>query len=192
MAFNPWGNNDENTSFEQGSPITQTTKNAAKAVSSQVAQQQKAFSKSLNDQLYGPSTDASNQQGDAAAKKDQPPSMATIQKQMPQSTGDEKQLEETRKKLQEFQRQHRDTYFNPTMGEEAHKKQEAEKKQQEQEQLQEEEAKRQQLTEEQAAQEQNLGGVAPHGKTTGRNRMQKPVALTQAKTKTEVNRGTTG
>ncbi|MGI8420092.1 MAG: hypothetical protein ACR2LN_05625 [Candidatus Levyibacteriota bacterium] len=189
MAFNPFSNDSEDTSFEQGNAINQSAKNAVKAVTAQAQQQQKALTKSIVDQLYGvtpPSPDKDSKQ------KEKPPGMETIEKQLPQNQGDEKQLEEARTKLQEFQRLHRDTYFNPTMGDEAQKKQEQENQQQKQSKLQEEEQEQQRKTEEKAAQEENLAATAPRGKSTGRNRMSKPIALTQAKTKTEINRGTTG
>lgn len=192
MAFNPFSSNDEDSSFERGSPIQQGAKNVVKATATQVQQQQKAFSKALTDQLYGPSTDANNPQEGQVAQKDPTPGMETIQKQMPNDPGNEKQLEETRKKLQELQRQHKEEYYEKTLGDSARKKIQQEEQQKEQEKLQTEEARQQQEAEEKASQEQNLGGIAPQGKTTGRNRMQKPVALTQAKTKTEINRGTTG
>ncbi|MGH7204091.1 MAG: hypothetical protein ACREHC_06625 [Candidatus Levyibacteriota bacterium] len=190
MAFNPFSNDSEDTSFEQGNAINQSAKNAVKAVTVQAQQQQKALTKSIVDQLYGvtpPSPDKNSQQ------KEKPPGMETIEKQMTQNPGDEKQLEEARKKLQEFQRLHKDTYFNPTLGDGAQKKQEQEQQQKKQLKLQEEEEERQAKAEEKAAQEESLAAAAaPRGKNTGRNRMSKPIALTQAKTKTEINRGTSG
>lgn len=190
MAFNPFASNDEDTSFEQGSPIQRTTTNAVKASASQIQQQQKAFTKSVVDQLYGPTEPKPEE-----PKKEQPPGMHTIQKQLGNGhEGDDKQLEETRKKLQELQKHHKENYFEKTMGEEAHRRIEQEEKQKEQLRLQAEQEEKEREEQEKAAQEQSLGGVMPQGKTSGpgRQRMQKPVALELAKTKTESNRGTTG
>lgn len=189
MAFNFGGNNDEDTSFERGNPVQQGAKNITKATTSQIQQQQKAFTKALTDQLYGPTPETPQKD----EKKELPPGMETIQKQLGQNnSADEKQLEETRKKLQAFQNQHRDSYFEKTMGESARKKIEQEETQKEQAKRQEDEEAKQREADAKAAQEESLAGVMPQGKHTGRNRMQKPMAVKLAETKTESNRGTTG
>jgi hypothetical protein len=191
MPFNPFSNDSENTSFEQGNPINQTAKNAAKAASTQATQQQQALSKAIVDQLYGVSTDANNKQAEDAAKKtQQAPGMQTISKQMNLNPDDQNQLEEARKKLHELQRMHKN-YYEENLGEAAQKKRAQAEEQEKQLKLQEEAEDERRKAEEKAAQEENLA-AGPQGKTGSRNRMSPPVAVTQAKTKTEINRGTTG
>lgn len=60
MNFNPFSNNDEDTSFERGMPVSQAAKNVAKTTSNQVVVQadttlQKATD-DVVDFLYAPST----------------------------------------------------------------------------------------------------------------------------------------
>ena len=54
--FNPFSSNDEDTSFERGTPAGQVVKTVTKAVSDQTKIQTKAFQDDLNALLFGPST----------------------------------------------------------------------------------------------------------------------------------------
>src|ERR1700683_5030584 len=63
MPYNPFSSDNEDTSFEQGLPVNQAARNAAKATSSQVNDQIQAANKAIVDQLYGPSTPSGQDQG---------------------------------------------------------------------------------------------------------------------------------
>src|ERR1700729_1385708 len=54
--FNPFSSDDEDTSFELGSPVNQAAKNVTKAASNKANDDAKAFAAAMRDQLYGSST----------------------------------------------------------------------------------------------------------------------------------------
>lgn len=189
MPFNPFSNDSEDTSFEQGTPITQTAKSAVKATTTQATQQQQALNKSIVDQLYGVTPESPDK---AAEHKQQPPGMETIAKQTPQSADDQQQLSETRKKLEALQKMHKENYYEASFGQGAQKRHEQEEAQKKQEKLQEEEEEKQQEEDEKAQKDEELAAMTNRPNQKGRNKMRQPFALTQAVTKTESNRGTTG
>lgn len=200
MSFDPFGDNGEGSSLERNDPITGAVKKAGAALNQQTQQQAKAAKQSFVDQLYGnvapsesPDAGADPAQALAQAQNQSAPPTANNGLMPAVNPGEQGKLDDTRRQLAEFQKQHNESYFGPTFGEEAQKRRaqtEAEEKEikerEEQEKLEAEEAKRQQL-------EESLQAFAQgkdHGK--GPDQLGTPVSVTQAKTRTEINRGTSG
>src|SRR5580692_6935444 len=63
MPFNPFNDDAENTSFEQGMPLNQAARNVAKATATQTDDQIKAANQAIVDQLYGTTTPSGQEQG---------------------------------------------------------------------------------------------------------------------------------
>jgi hypothetical protein len=208
---NPFNNNSEDTSFEQGSPVTQAVKNATKATSVQANIQAQATTQAIVDQLYGVSdstptdagTDEANTQhtdsSNAAIRAVSSQSGAQKSSNSNQTPEEEAKMEKIRHELfgnysGKFQSAQNGAHgLNTNLDQEMEKaRQERKQKEQQREQEQEEEEEKQRLEAEKAQMDEGLGSLMPQGKNTGRNRMKQPVALTQAKTKTEINRGATG
>lgn len=202
MAFNAFGDNGEGSSLERNDPVTGAVKKAGAALNQQTQQQVKAAKQSVVDQLYGnvsssesPDVSADPAQALAQAQNHSATSPIANNGLMPAvNPGEQGKLDETRRQLAaEAQKQHNESYYGPTFGEEAQKKRtqgEAEEKEvkerNEQEELEAKEAKRQQLEESLQAFAKGKG----HGK--GPDKLGTPVAVTQAKTRTEINRGASG
>ena len=106
---------------------------------------------------------------------------------------EQSKLDETRRKLQELQKQHKETYYEATFGEEAQQKRRQREEEERQLKEQEEEAKEQQEAEEKAQQDQSMQAFGSQGKgKKGPDQLGAPIAVTQSQTKTESNRGASG
>jgi len=193
--FNPFSDDHEDTSFEQGSPLNQTARNAAKAASSQTQAQVQASNKAIVDQLYGfidptnPTED--DQQANDAAKQHSQNSHGQQANQANTSSAntpeEQAKIEKIRREL--FAKTHGGQFSIEQQMEKARK----EREQKEQQLKQQEEEEERQKLEAQKAQQEEF--AMPAGKKTGMvmgKKQQQPVALTQAKTKTEINRGASG
>lgn len=198
MPFNPF-NGSDGPNLEQGNPLGTTVKNAAKAVSAQAVQQAKAANKAFIDQLYGNTSsnedaDKLGQSGNQQTNQLQKQAANLLSNSQNEKTPDElKKIDDTRKQLQDLQGGQK-KYWEATFGEEAHQKLKQEEEQRKQLQEQEEQAIAEKEAQEKAAQEEEMGTMQAmgKGKGNGRNRMSQPIALSRAKTKTEINRGATG
>ncbi len=196
MGFNPFHSNSEGSSFEEGNPINAGLKKKAQDAGNQASQQAKATNQTFVDQLYGNvSSSDSPEKLDPGADPAQ--AAAQIQKAASPSgpmpavnPGEQSKLDETRQKLLELQKQHKETYFGATFGEEAQQKRREREEEERQLKEQEEEERLQQEEEEKARLAESLQSFQSHGK--GPDNLGAPVAVTQAKTRTEINRGTSG
>ncbi len=200
MGFNPFHSNSEGSSFEEGNPINAGLKKKAQDAGGQASQQAKAANQTFVDQLYGNVSSASPEtldpSGDPAqaASQMQKASAASPSGPMPAANpGEQSKLDETRQKLMELQKQHKETYFEATFGAEAQQK----RREREEEELQlkqeEEEQQQQEEEEKKARMEESMQSFQSHGKNgKGPDKLGAPVAVTQAKTKTEINRGSSG
>lgn len=208
MPFNPFSNDAEETSFEQGSPVTQAAKNVTKAAVSAASSQAKATTQAIVNQLYGipspaePGTDESNPQtinhanpAQMAGAKSGSAANAT----QTQPLEEQAKLEKLRQELfgnysAKFKSAQNNVGNLVTDVEQEMEKARQERKRREEERKQQEEEEARQREEAKRAQQQEQS-AAPAGKKTGvmfGKKQQQPVALRQAKTKTEINRGTTG
>lgn len=213
--FNPFSNDAEDTSFEQGSAVSQAAKSATKAVSSQMQKQaDDAFKKANEDivsLLYGPSTpqepgtdetntqhtDSSNAATRAASTHAGVSKTANVN---PNQTPEEQaKMEKIRSELfgnysMTFKAAAANGAQNLTTSiDQEMEKVRKEREQKEMQRKQEEEEEEQRKKEEEEAQQQEL--AMPAGKKTGMQmgkQKQEPIALRQAKTKTEIQRGTSG
>ncbi|MBA3724790.1 MAG: hypothetical protein H0W89_08000 [Candidatus Levybacteria bacterium] len=197
MPFNPFSS--EGTSLETGDPVSIAAKQAAKAVAQGTQQQAKAANQSFIDQLYGnvsSSPEALDPTADplkAATQMQAPPASSSGSSLAPAANPSEQsQLDETRRKLQELQGQHKKNYFESTFGEEAQQKRQQREEEERQMKLQEEEEEQQREEEEKARMSESLQAFQSKGHGKGADQLSAPVAVTQAKTKTEVNRGSSG
>jgi hypothetical protein len=198
MAFNPF-NSADGSSLEQGNPLTSSVKKAANAVSSQTVQQAQATKQSFVDQLYGnttPTTEETDQTGESGAQQptqaQKTPLAQAMQGGNSKTPAEQTQIDEARKKLHVLQEMHNKKYFGETFGEEAQAKRRQREEQEEQMKLQDEQEERERIAQEKENQNNTMQSISPPGKGRGRNRMSAPIAVTQAKTKTEINRGASG
>lgn len=203
MGFGSFSN-DENNSFEQGLPLNQAAKNAAKVAVSQTKTQADDTTKAILDQLYGPGTPSGQDQGtDEAnpAHTDQSNSATravTTHGGMANksSNTNSNQTSEEQTKLEKIRRELFAKNYGGQFGvdqEMAKARREREEKEKQREK--EEEEEKQRLEAEKAQMDEGLGSLLPAGKKTGAmfgKKQQQPIALRQAKTKTEINRGTSG
>lgn len=204
MPSNPFSTDSEDTSFEQGAPITQAAKNAAKATSTQADAQIQAANKAIVDQLYGPTqgqdqgTDESNPQNADHTNSSRGAHIGAKKTTNPNQTPEEEaKMERIRHELfsnysSKFKSAQNGAHGIVTDLEQEMEKARKEREQKEQQRKQEEEEQQQKNEEEKAQMDDSLGSLMPEGKHTGRNRMKQPVAVTMAKTKTEINRGSSG
>jgi len=197
MGFGSFSSNDENTSFEQGISLNQTAKNAVKTTTTQTKKVADDTRKAILDQLYGPSTSsadsAAQQAGDAGSQASQTDHQQSPSQENAQAPGEQGKLDETRRKLQELQRLHKQNYYDKYLGDDAQRKLRQEEQQKKQQEAQAEDQERQQLEAEKAQMDE--GTLLPAGKKAGAmfgKKQQQPIALTRAKTKTEMNRGASG
>ena len=204
MAFNVNGGSD-GPSFENPDALGKKVQQSVKNVSASAQQQAKASKKSFIDQLYG-NTVPSGEDSDVTESGGQQSNTAQkIQQQMGNSSSadvsniakspeEQAQIAILRKKL------HKENYFDyetKTVSEEAVLAVAHQRDQEWQERQQEEAEEAQKEAEEKAQREEAMGATEPAGKSAktrgnGRNRMSRPIALERAKTRTEINRGTTG
>lgn len=193
MPFNPF--NSDGSSLEHDNPVVDVTKKTANAATTQTTQQVKASNQSFVDQLYGnvaPATDETDPTAQAVSQPKTPMSnvaaSAVMQNTIPKTPVEQAQIDEARKRLEMLQ--HNKAYFDVTFGEEAQAKRRQEEEEERQAKLQEEEEEKQREADEKARQDEEMASFQQHGK--GQNKLADPVAVTQAKTKTEINRGSTG
>jgi hypothetical protein len=209
MPLNPFSTDNEDTSFEQGSPVTQAAKNAVKATSTQTDAQMQASTQAIVDQLYGVNdstpTDAGTDEANTQHTDSSNSATRAVSSQAGsykssnsnQSPEDEAKMEKIRHELfanysSKFQSAQNGAHGLNTNLDQEMEKARQERIQKEQQRIQEEEEQQQQKEAEKAQMDEGLGSLMPEGKHIGRNRMKQPVALTLAKTKTESNRGATG
>ena len=196
MPFNPF--NGDGTSLEQEDPISGAAKQAAKAVNQGTQQQAKATNQSFVDQLYGnvSSNEALDPSADPLQAKSPPPSSSSAAPSGPTpaaNPNEQSKLDETRRKLAELQNQHKKSYFDSTFGEEAQKKRQQREEEELQMKAQEEEERLQKEDEERAKMEESMQAFQSHGKNgKGPDQLGAPISVTQAKTRTESNRGASG
>jgi hypothetical protein len=213
--FNPFSSDDEDTSFERGTPISQGTKNATQAMSAKTQDQANKITDDIVNQLYGPSTpqdqgtdeantsqvDHSNaasravaHAGAAGANKG-----STNVQQNPNKTPEEQaEMERIRHELfgkykAQFQPAQNGAHNIVTDLEQEMEKARKEREQKEMQRKQEEEQEESRREEEKLTQQQEL--AMPAGKKTGftfGKKQQQPMAVQLEKTKTESNRGTSG
>lgn len=188
--------NGDGTSLEQEDIISGATKQAVKAVSQGTQQQAKAANQSFVDQLYGNVSSGDESLDPNNPAPNTPPAQnaaaPTVGKIPAANPNEQSQLDETRVKLAALQQQHNKSYVGRTFGEEAQQKRqerEAEEKQLEQ---QEEEEKLEREAAEKARMEESMQSFQQGKNSHGPAQLSDPVAVTQAKTKTEINRGSSG
>lgn len=210
MNINPFSDNADETSFEQGLPINQVAKNAVKTTSAQADAQMKAANKAIVDQLYGPSTPPGQDKGTDEANP-QASDVSNVSHSSNKQAGsntntntnqtpeDQAKMEKIRHELfgnysQTFKAAAVNGAQNIITGVDMEMDRERKKREQEEmqrKQEEEEEEKRKEEEKEQAEQE----FATPAGKKAGAifgKKQQEPFALRLAKTKTEINRGTIG
>lgn len=200
--FNPFSSDNEDTSFEQGLPVNQTAKNVAKTVSSQVQAQAKAAQKALMDQLYGPSDSSGQDQGTDEANPQHVDLTNTANRMTVAhaankgSNTNQNQTPDEQAKLEKIRRELFAKNYSGQFGvEQQIEKARKEREQREQQLKQQDEEEQQRKEAEKKQMEEEGGALLPAGKKTGSmfgKKQQQPIALTQAKTKTEVNRGASG
>lgn len=203
MPFNPFSGSD-GPNLEQGNPVGQTVKKAAAAAGGFAGAQAKAAGQSFVDQLYGNVSSAPDESDPQGTQN--PQNMQAMQQaasastggstsEFPKTPGEMSQIDETRKKLQELQGQHKKEYVDVTFGETAQKRRQQREEEERQMKAQQEQEEAERKAQEQSEQEESMGGLMPAGKKTGvqgRKRTQQPIALSRAKTKAEMNRGASG
>lgn len=219
--FNPFGNDHEDTSFETGAPVSQAAKNLSQAAQKQAddaaVKAAQDFDQTTGDivaQLYGvdqssdPGTDETNPQmtDHTAAAAHMAKAQSTGGTHASQSAnGNSNQTPEEQAKMEKIRRELFGNYsskfqsapngaqnINTNLDMEMEKARQ-ERKRKEEERKREEEEEAQRKKEEEEAQKQEL--VMPSGKKAGFQMgkpKQQPMALRQAQTKTEIQRGTTG
>lgn len=193
MPFNPF--NGDGTSLEREDPISGAAKQAAKAVNQGTQQQAKAANQSFVDQLYGnvSSPEALDPSADPLQAKTQPTASAPSGPMPAANPNEQSKLDETRRKLAELQSLHKKTYYDVTFGETAQKKRQQREEEELQLKQQEEEEQRMKEEEEKAKMAESMQAFQSHGKNgKGPDQLSSPVAVTQAMTKTESNRGSSG
>lgn len=205
MPFNPF-NGSDGPSFESPDGLAQKVQQTTKNLSAAAQQQAQATKKSFVDQLYGNTSSTEEDPTAPESGGQQTDQLQKIQQQMGTNapSGDisttsktpeeQAQIEMLRKKL------HKENYFDyeqKTVSEEAVLKVSHEKEQEWEQKQQEEAEEAQRKEEEKAQREESMDALEPagkgaKGKGNGRSRMSRPIALDRAKTRTEINRGTTG
>ncbi|HVA96077.1 MAG TPA: hypothetical protein VND99_00315 [Candidatus Acidoferrales bacterium] len=207
--FNPFNNDDEGASFEQGMPVSQAAKNVAKAATAQASQQVKDDTKAIVDQLYGLTPSGQDQDTD----NDDPQAAAgqhtsnTGGAQSKTASGNTNQSPEEQAKMEKIRSELFANYSmkfksaqnaaginSATIGldQEMEKARQMRKQKEEQRKQEEEEEERRKKEEEEKKKEEV---ALPAGKKTGSmfgKKQQQPMAVQLARTKTEVNRGTSG
>ena len=208
--FNPFSNDNEDTSFERGMPINQAAKNVTKSATQGATQQANQFGKQASDDLlkfiYGdptaqdPGTDEANpSHTDHNNSASHHAAGTNSNSNQNQSPDEQAKMERVRHELFGNYAVKFKSAQNSAVNITTDIDQEMEKARKERERL-EEERKREEEEEEQRkleakrqAQQQDF--AMPAGKKTGMmmgKKQQQPMAVQLEKTKTESNRGTTG
>jgi hypothetical protein len=193
MPLNPF--NSDGSSLEHDDPVGNAVKSTVKATNTQTVAQAKAANQSFVDQLYGntsPSGEDTDPQAAANPTTAQPQANPSAASHTP-APEDQSKLDETRQKLAALQQLHNKNYVEPTFGEEAQRKRQQEEAQERQMKEQQEQEEEELKAQKKAQNDEEIASASQgksHGK--GRNRMTQPVSVTQAKTKTEINRGSSG
>jgi hypothetical protein len=211
--FNPFNLDQEDTSFETGMPVTQAAKAVSKAVQTQAKKQTDDATKDIVSQLYAPSnpnpdepgtdeankqhTDASNSSTRAASTH---AGISKTAKVNPNQTPEEQQkMEKIRGELfGNYSMTFKAASVNGAQNIVTSLEQEVDRERKKREQMEaqrkkDEEEEEERKKEEEEEQKQEL--AEPTGKKTGMmygRKQKEPIALRQAKTKTEINRGTSG
>jgi hypothetical protein len=204
--FNPFSTDNEDSSFEQGLPVNQAAKNVTKATASQIKKQNDDFGKAMRDQLYGLTPQDQNAD-DPQQHDDQKNATHSASGQTgANNNANSNQTPDEQAKMERIRHELFANYsmkfksaansaqnITTDLEQEIEKaRQERKKKEQEQKQEEEEEEKRKKEEEERAKQQEL---AMPAGKKTGfmaGKKQQQPMAVQLAKTKTEINRGTSG
>ena len=207
--FNPFNNDTEDTSFERGSPVSQAAKNISQAAQKQADDAIKKANDEIIAELYGSSTPAVQDQGTDEANTQHTDASNAATRMASTHAGVSKtakvnpnQTPEEQAKMEKIRKELFGTYSAKYLSaqngaqniitnvEMEMDKARQERKQEEEQRKQEEEQEEQRKKEEEEKAKKEF--LSPLGKNAGRNRMGEPVALRIAKTKTEINRGTTG
>lgn len=200
MSFDPFRGGSDGSSLEHDDPLSNAVKQSAKAVNNQTQQQAQAVKQSFTDQLYGnvanPTAMESLDSGTDESQSGMPQQQHT--QAQPQSSQhglqpaanpeEQAKLDETRRKIAEL---HKKTYFDETFGEAAQQKRRQREQEEEERRQQEEQEKAEDEEQKRQAMAESLNAMSAGGKGKGPNQLG-DVALNQAKTKTEVNRGSSG
>jgi hypothetical protein len=193
MPLNPF--NSDGSSLEHEDPIGGAVKSTVQATNAQATTQAKAAKQSFVDQMYGnaaPSGEDVDPQASANPAAAQPQSPSAVANHTP-APEDQSKLDETRQKLAALQKLHNKNYVEPTFGEEAQRKRQQEEEQERQMKEQQEQEEEELKAQEKAQKDEEIASASQgKGQGKGRNRMSQPVSVTQAKTKTEINRGSSG
>lgn len=204
MAFNF---NSDNNSFEQGNPLTQAAKTVTKAAASQTAAQVRATGQVVADQLTG-DAHAAPEVDEAQVKQTQPAQSSNAPATHgSQHTGDATKAPDEQAKMDRIRRELFGNYASkfktasnaqPGMvttdleqGMEKSRQERDQRDEQRRRDHEEEEQQRAQVEQE----KRNEASTQAQGKSKGggKMRMQPPqTEVDKAKTKTEINRGTTG
>lgn len=205
--FNPFNNNAEDTSFEQGMPVSQAAKNVTKAAQQKTDDAIKKANQEIVAQLYR-SSDAStqDQNSDTTANKTGSYIDTTTGMQAGLSTDsnsnqtpeEQAQIAKVRSALfgnysGKFQSAPNGAHGLITNIDQEMERARKEREQRETQRKQEEEEEERRRQEEEEAQKQEL--AMPAGKKTGAmfgKKQQQPMVVQRAKTTTEINRGTSG
>jgi hypothetical protein len=215
MGFNPFSSDNEDSSFEQGAPVSQAAKNVTQAVATPTKAQLDVAQDIVN-QLYAPSTPQGQDQGTdetntqhsdqsnaatraVAAAQSGGAHKGQSAKVNPNQTPEEQaQMEKVRHELfGSYSAKYKTAQNGPfnittSLDQEMEKaRKEREQKEAQRKQEEEEEEKRKKEQEEQQQQQLDMPAGKKTGMTMGK-KQQQPFALTLAKTKTESNRGSTG
>jgi hypothetical protein len=213
--FNPFSSDNDDTSFELGSPVNQAAKNVTKAASNKANDNAKAFAAAMRDQLYGSSTSSTPQEpGTDETNTGHTDNSNAASRAMSHAGGgthntshtnaNPNQTPEEQAKMEKIRHELFGQYSskfrsaqNGAVNITTDLEQEMEKARQERKRK-EEERKREEEEEERRkkeAKEKQQEFVTPAGKKTGMQmgkKQQEPIALRLSKVKTEINRGSTG
>jgi hypothetical protein len=209
--FNPFSNDNEDSSFEQGLPVNQAAKNVTKAATSATAKQANQFGKQASDDLlkfiYGDSTTPSedqsvNDNATPQANTHSPQGAQTgshANSNATQPPNEQAQMDKIRHELFGNYAVKFKSAQNSAVNITTDLEQEIEKARKERERM-EEDRKREQEEEEERRkeakqQDQQQQVAMPAGKKTGMmmgKKQQQPMAVQLERTKTEGNRGTSG
>jgi len=212
--FNPFSDDNENTSFEQGMPINQAAKNVTKTSTAQAQKQVDDTTKAIVAQLYGATPDGQDQGTDEAntshldhsnaasraaahAGSGKPSHSASNSSNSNQTPEEQAKLEKVRHELfanygSKFKTAQNGPFTITTDLEQEMEKARREREQKEMQRKHEEEEEERRKKEEE---EQKQDLAMPAGKKTGvmmGRKQQQPMEVQLAKTRTESNRGTSG
>jgi hypothetical protein len=213
MPLNPFGDQAEETSFEQGTPVSQAAKNLTRAAQQQTDDAIKKANEDIVAALYGPSTPPGQEEPGTDETNTQHTDASNAATRMAATHAgvsktakiNPNQTPEEQAKMERIRHELFGNYsikFRPTqngahglitgMDQEMEKaRKEREQKEMQKKQEEEEEEKRKKEEEEKEKEEFVMPGGKKTGMMYGKKQME-PMALRLAKTKTEGNRGTSG